>query len=138
MLVLDASAAVELVVETPIGRVVAAHLQGENGPLHAPHLLDVEVLSALRQLVRTRQLSREDAESAMSSFRLLPVVRYQHLHFLERAWELRATITAYDAMYIALAEALGAPLLTCDGPLARAHGHRAEVLLAKIAGEESP
>ena len=75
MLVLDASAAVELVAETPLGRVVAAHLQGENGPLHAPHLLDVEVLSALRQLVRTRQLPREDAESAMSSFRLLPVVR---------------------------------------------------------------
>jgi predicted nucleic acid-binding protein len=137
VLVLDASAAVELVVETPLGRVVAAHLKGEGGPLHAPHLLDVEVLSALRQLARTGRLPREDVESAMSSFRLLPVVRYPHSHFLDRAWQLRETVSAYDAMYIALAEALDAPLLTCDGPLAAAHGHRAEVLLARIAGGPS-
>lgn len=135
MLVLDASAAVELVLETPQGRAVAARLTEETGPLHAPHLLDVEVLSALRRLVRTKDLARPAAESALAHFRLLPIVRYPHSYLLDRAWQLRASVSAYDAMYVALAEALGAPVLTCESRLANAHGHLAEVVLVK--GESS-
>ncbi len=132
MLVLDASAAVELVLETPLGRAVAARLVRESGPLHAPHLLDVEVLSALRLLVRTKEVPAEAAESALSSFGLLPIVRYPHSYLLERAWELRASVSAYDAMYVSLAEALGAPVLTCERRLARAHRLRANVLVAAV------
>lgn len=129
MLVLDASAAVELVLETPQGRAVAARLTEETGPLHAPHLLDVEVLSALRRLARTKDVSRAAAERALVHFGLLPIVRYPHSYLLERAWQLRASVSAYDAMYVALAEALGAPIVTCERRLARAHGHRAEVVV---------
>lgn len=131
MLVLDASAATELLLGTPLGRAVAARLEGEQGPLHAPHLLDVEVTSALRRLVHTRAVRLEEADEALANFALLPIARYAHVELLGRAWRLRATVSAYGAMYVALAEALAAPLLTCDARLAAAKGHAAEVLLAR-------
>jgi predicted nucleic acid-binding protein len=130
VLVLDASAAVELVLGTPTGRAVAAQLQDEVGPLHAPHLIDVEVLSALRRLVRTKDVSVGEAERALSQFGLLPIERYPHSLLTARAWALRASVSAYDAMYVALAEALPARMLTCERRLARAHGHRAKVVVA--------
>ncbi len=115
MIVLDASAAVELLLGTRIGAQVAARLQADGGPAHAPHLLDVEVASALR-----RGVARED-------LRDLAVVRYPHGPLLARVWELRARMSPYDGVYVALAEQLGAPLVTRDARLGRAGGHGARV-----------
>ena len=98
-----------------------------KGDLHAPQLVDIEVLNALRRHAAGGWLSAERAADAIDDFEAVTIVRYPHLPMLDRAWELRATITPYDDAYIALAEILGAPLVTCDGRLARAPGHEAQV-----------
>jgi predicted nucleic acid-binding protein len=97
--------------------------------IHAPYLIDVEVVQSLRRLSRLRQLSEERAETAVDAYRRLRVVHYPHVPLLDRIWELRANVSAYDAAYVALAEALDAPLLTCDARLANAPGHAARVEL---------
>lgn len=96
-------------------------------PLHAPHLLDVEVAQVLRRYVRDRTLSEQRAREALEDLDDLPLNRYPHDFLLTRVWDLRATLTAYDAVYVALAEVLGAALLTCDRKLAAASGHSASV-----------
>ena len=126
MTVVDASAMVELLLQTPLGSRVEARLLGEPG-LHAPHLLDVEVLQALRRLARGGEVSDSRAEEAIADLADFGVLRHPHDLFLRRAWELRGNLTAYDAMYVALAEALAAPLLTCDAPLGAAPGHSASI-----------
>ena len=119
MIVVDASAMTELLLQTSLGeRVERRLLEGED--LHAPHLLDVEVASALRRLVRTREVSVERAEEAIEDLQLLRLARHGHDDLLPRAWELRENVTVYDGVYIALAEALDATLVTCDRPLAAA------------------
>jgi len=123
-MVLDASAAVELLLGTEAGLVVARRLRGA---LHAPHLLDVEVAAALRRLERAREIPAPVAEEALADLLRLPLERHRHSILVARAWELRGSVTPYDAMYLALAEALDAPLLTRDARLGRAHGHRARV-----------
>jgi predicted nucleic acid-binding protein len=130
VIVLDASAAVELVLRTPTGARVAARLRGLGETLHAPHLLDVEVASVLRRQEMLRLISTRDAEQAFADLDLLGVTRYPHEPFLGRIWELRRNVTAYGACYVALAEALGAPLLTCDARLAASSGHRALIHVA--------
>ncbi|HJU01798.1 MAG TPA: type II toxin-antitoxin system VapC family toxin [Actinomycetes bacterium] len=128
MLVVDTSAVVAtLVGRPPVPRLVDR--LGTDGDLHAPHLLDVELLHALRRLVRTGELSQERAADARADFAELAVVRYGHEALADRTWELRDSLTAYDATFVALAEALGVPLVTCDARLARAPGHRAAVEL---------
>lgn len=97
--------------------------------LHAPHLLSVEVTQVLRRYVRTGVVDRTLAEGALIDLDELDVARYDHEPLLPRMWELRDDVTAYDAAYIALAEALAAPLLTLDERLADAPGHRATVEL---------
>jgi predicted nucleic acid-binding protein len=99
--------------------------------LHVPHLLDVEVVSVLRRLVRERILDEEDAYTAIEDLLTLDLQRHSHEALLERAWALRAHVTPYDAVYVALAEALNATLLTCDGKLARAPGSKVRVELIK-------
>lgn len=126
MIVVDASAVVDVVVhEDP---VLAGRLR-EGGDLHAPHLVDVEVTHALRRLVASGELSSDRASDARVDAADLLIMRYPHLALLERAWELRDNLTVYDAVYIALAELLQAPLVTCDARLAQAPGHDAEIEL---------
>ena len=127
MIVLDASAVLEFLLQTTLGRRVEARMLRDGDELHAPHLLDVEVVQGLRRLVRAGEVSAVRAEEAMADLIDLDVHRHSHLDLLPRAWKLRDNITAYDAMYVALAEAIDAPIVTCDHPLAAAPGHRARV-----------
>ena len=128
MLVVDTSAVVAALVGRPPDRALVDRL-GADGDLHAPHLLDVELLHALRRLVRTGSLGEERAADARADFAELPVVRYGHEPLADRAWELRDSLTADDATFVALAEALGVPLVTCDARIARSPRHRAAVEL---------
>lgn len=128
MLVLDASAALEaLIGRAPDAALV--RLLAADGDLHAPHLFDLEVLHALRRLVAAGELTADRAEDARGDIRELTVVRYPHEPLAERIWQLRHTVTVYDAAYVALAEALDVPLATCDARLARAPGHHARIEL---------
>lgn len=127
MIVVDASAVLEFLLQTPLGLRVEARLFGDDQELHAPHLLDVEVVQAVRRLVRMRELMPVRAAEALVDLVDLDLERHVHVDLLGRAWTLRDTLTAYDAMYVALAEALDAPLVTCDRPLASARGHRARI-----------
>lgn len=131
MIVLDASAAIELLLGTPIGSKVSAAISDPNETLAAPHLLDVEVAQVLRRLEASKAISPARAEAALGDLALLDVTRYGHDVLLDRIWQLRGTLTAYDAAYVALAEAAGAPLLTCDAKIAGAPGHRATVVVVR-------
>jgi predicted nucleic acid-binding protein len=127
MIVVDASALLELLLQTSLGARVEARLFGEEDELHAPHLLDVEIAQGLRRLVRTGEVASGRAEEAIADLADLDLHRHAHLDLLDRAWKLRDNISAYDAMYVALAEAIAAPIITCDSPLAKAPGHRARI-----------
>jgi predicted nucleic acid-binding protein len=127
MIVVDASAILELLLNTTTGSRVAARLFAGGETLHAPHLLDLEVAQVLRRYSRSGELSPERSREALLDFLDLPVNRYPHDLLLNRIWELRHILTAYDAAYVALAEALGAPLLTRDQRLASTAGHVAEI-----------
>jgi predicted nucleic acid-binding protein len=130
MIVLDASAVVELLLDTVAGRNVATLIADANMGLHVPHLLDVEACSALRRLAREKLIEDNDAEAAIEDLLALDLQRHSHEGLLERAWALRPNLTSYDAMYVALAEALDATLITCDAQLARASGLGARVEVA--------
>jgi predicted nucleic acid-binding protein len=99
----------------------------DDGDLHAPHLIDVEFQHGLRRLVLSGAISEDRASDARLDFADLTIVRYPHVSLADRMWELRHNITAYDAAFIALAETLEVPLVTCDARLARAPGHAATV-----------
>ena len=131
MIVLDASAALDLALRTEPGGRVRRRIATPTETLHAPHLIDLEVVQVLRRYERTHDLSPGDAEAALEDFSDLPLERYPHDPLLPRIWELRRNATAYDAAYIALAEALGATLLTTDAKLASVPGHRARVEIAR-------
>jgi predicted nucleic acid-binding protein len=127
MIVVDASALLEFLLQTTLGARVEARLFGEENELYAPHLLDVEIAQGLRRLVRTGEVSSGRAEEAIADLTELDLHRHAHLDLLDRAWKLRDNISAYDAMYVALAEAIDAPIVTCDNPLAKTPGHRARL-----------
>ena len=127
MIVLDASAAVELLLGTVRGEAVRRRIGQPDETLHAPHLLDIEVAQVLRRLQRVGVLGVERAAEAIDDLIEYPLRRYPHDVLLPRVWDLRGAVTAYDAVYIALAEVLDAPLLTFDRALATAPGHRARV-----------
>jgi predicted nucleic acid-binding protein len=122
MIVVDASAMLEFLLQTPLGARVEARLFRQEEEFHSPHLVDVEVTQGLRRLVRAGEVSPGRAAEAIADLADLDLHRHAHLDLLTRAWKLRDNVTAYDAMYIALGEALGAPVITCDKPLARAPG----------------
>jgi predicted nucleic acid-binding protein len=126
VIVVDASAVVDVVVHKD--PVLTGRLR-DAGDLHAPHLVDVEVTHALRRLVASGALSSDRASDARVDAADLLIMRYPHLALLDRAWELRDNLTVYDAVYVALAELLRAPLVTCDARLAQAPGHDAEIEL---------
>lgn len=112
--VLDASAVIELLLQTPAGRRVADRIEDHAAALHAPCLVDLEVAQVLRRLVRAHLLDGDEATDAFSDLRGLAIRRHAHEPLIDRIWELRHDLTAYDACYAALAEALGAVLVTCD------------------------
>ena len=126
MIVVDASVLVTALADDGHdGERARQRLEGER--LAAPHLIDVEVLSAWRRLAAAGHLEERRAELARADLRSLPIDRVAHMPLLERCWALRATITAYDAAYVALAELLDAPLLTADGKLAATPGPRCAI-----------
>jgi predicted nucleic acid-binding protein len=128
VIVVDASIlAPALADDESDGDLVRARLQGEQ--LAAPELIDLEVISTLRRAARAGQLDDRRSSQALTDLAALPLKRVPHLPLLSRIWELRENLTAYDAAYMALAEALGALFLTADGPLTRAPGVHCEVEL---------
>jgi predicted nucleic acid-binding protein len=129
MFVIDASAALEILLKTPLGKRASPRVLGQDEPAHAPHLLDIEFVHVLRRLTQTGALERLTAQQALDDLLDFPLIRYPHAELLPRIWELRSSVSAYDAAYVALAEALDVPLLTCDAKLSRSHGHRAKIEL---------
>ena len=129
MIVLDASAALEVLVRTPAAADVEERLFRPGETLHAPHLIDIEVAQVLRRYAAAHQIAPERGRAALDDLADLPLTRYPHGFLVPRVWELRDNLTAYDAVYVALAEALDARLLTRDERLAAAPGHRARVEL---------
>ena len=127
MIVLDASAAIEWLLQSPAGIKIDKRIFSSSESLHAPHLLDVEVAQVLRRHVGKRMITAQRGREALEDFGDLPLSRYPHDFLIPRVWELRTSLTAYDAVYVALAELLDAPLLTCDGRIASASGHSANV-----------
>jgi predicted nucleic acid-binding protein len=127
VIVVDTSALLAVVVGRPQSELLRERILREE--LHAPHLLDIEFLHALRGLVARRDLSLSRAEEAREDMNDFGILRYPHVPLADRVWELRGALTAYDAAFVALAEALAAPLVTCDGRLARATRHSATIEL---------
>jgi predicted nucleic acid-binding protein len=127
VIVLDASAAIEWLLQTAVGARVEERIFSHAATLHAPHLLDIEVAQVLRRYVRAGIITPSRGQEALEDLFDLSLTRYPHDVLLGRVWDLRNNLTAYDAAYVALAEALDAPLVTCDGKIASAAGHRARV-----------
>jgi predicted nucleic acid-binding protein len=128
VLVVDTSAVLQALVPREPQPELLDRLASDRD-LQAPHLIDVEFLHGLRRLCAGGELSEDRAADARSDFRDLSLVRFPHQLLADRMWELRHNLTAYDAAFVALAEALGIPLVTCDGRLASAPGHKARVEL---------
>lgn len=129
MIVLDAAVVVELLLNRPSAARLARRLRDPDEAFHAPHLIDLEIAQTLRRYQAIGELSPQRARQALMAFAQMPIERHPHWPFLGRIWELRRNLTAYDGAYVALAEVLGAPLLTCDRALASAPGHRANIEL---------
>lgn len=129
MIVVDASVVLELLLATPKAPDIGKRVFDTSETLHAPHLLDLEVVQVLRRYHRLEDVSQQRSEQALMDLADLPIERYPHTVFLPRIWDLRDNLTAYDAAYVALAEALAAPLLTRDAKLANALGNRASIEL---------
>jgi len=127
MIVLDASAVVDWLLQTPAGQRIEQRIYARNDTLHTVHLLDVEFAQVLRRLVREGTLARKRAEEAMEDLIAVRVTRYAPVLLLNRIWQLRQNLSAYDAAYVALAEALEAPLITRDQRIAAAPIHAATI-----------
>jgi predicted nucleic acid-binding protein len=124
VIVIDASALLEVLLHTPLGAAIEARLLGTLESLHSPHLLDVEITQVIRRFVMAREIEAERAQAALDDFMGFPIWRHPHGFLLPRVWALRNNFTAYDAVYVALAEVLDATLLTHDRRLATAaHEH---------------
>lgn len=120
---------VELLLQTPAAGAIADRVFGGSEPLHAPHLLDVEVAHVIRRYWLAKDLNDDRAGAALEEFSRFRIERHRHDLLVPRIWELRHNLTACDSAYIALAEALGGPLLTRDTRLKSAPGHHAFVEL---------
>lgn len=126
-LVLDSSGAVELLLNTDAGKRLAKRVASPDVSIHVPHLIDLEIAHVLRRYVRRRLLSRARGALALAYWRALDLERYAHEPFLDRIWQLRDNLSAYDAVYVALTEALRAVLVTGDRHLVRTPGLRIRV-----------
>ena len=129
MIVLDASAALDWILHTPVGLQVEARIYSGRESVHVPHLLDLELTQILRRLVVAGKVPADRAKAALGVLTNARLLRHPHYQLLPRIWQLRNNITAYDAAYIALAESLDASLLTRDRKLALAPGHTVKIEL---------
>lgn len=130
MIVLDASAVVAVLLDPgPGAERIRERIESPGERLHVPHLMDLEVLHVLRRQALHGALTQRRSAEALKDLATITFVRYPHAPLVERIWELRRNLTAYDAAYVALAEALNAPLVTMDARLAQAPGHSAAVEL---------
>ena len=129
MIVIDASAILEVLLRTDAGSRIEERILSPRETLHAPHLLDLEIAQVLRRYCATGDMEPERGFEALIDLADLPITRYPHDIYLSRIWELRHNLTAYDAAYVALAEALPAPLITRDMRLDSAPGHSAVIEL---------
>ena len=129
MIVLDASAAIDWLLQTAVGKQIETRIYSRGESLHAPHLLELEVAQVLRRLVRESAVSAQRADQALQDLANLRVTRYPHFVFLPHIWRLRHNFSAYDAAYVVLAEELGATLITRDARLASAFGGGASIEL---------
>jgi predicted nucleic acid-binding protein len=127
MIVLDASAAIDWLLQTPAGQRIEQRIYARQDSLHSVYLLDVEFLQVLRRLVRAGILTAGRAEQAIEDLLALRITRHAPAALLRRIWRLRQNLTAYDAAYVALAEQLRAPLITRDQRIAAAPGHTAAI-----------
>ena len=127
MIVLDASAVVDWLLQTSVGQRIEKRIYSQGESLHAPHLMDLEVAQVLRRLAREKIVSVNRANEVVQDLEALRITRYPHFVMLGRVWELRDKLSAYDAAYVALAEKLGATLVSRDARLAGASGHRAKI-----------
>lgn len=132
MIVADASVVANALLDSGGDGALAREVLMAAQERHAPHLLDVEVMSVLRRRVNAGKLSLEQASSVIADLRNLDVIRHDHALLLERAIELRDAVSAYDAMYVALADLIGAELVTSDRPLSRGAASHCRV---KFIGE---
>jgi predicted nucleic acid-binding protein len=130
VIVVDASAVLELLLRTSAAKAVEDRMFAPGQTLHAPHLLDVEVAQVVRRYAANGEIDSERGRMALTDLADFPMRRYPHDFLLPRIWALRNNLTAYDAAYVALAEALDAPLLTRDRRLTTAAGHHAQIELA--------
>lgn len=127
ILVVDASAMVDALIGTLDGATDALMVEIERNDIVAPHLIDLEVLNVLRRLESRKALSEDEADRARDAFGRMNIMRYATHGLANRIWKLRHNLTCYDAAYVALAEVLDAPLLTCDAEMAKAGGHEAVI-----------
>lgn len=127
MIVLDASVVVELLTHGPLADAIRDELALSSQSLIAPHLIDIEVVSAIRRMARVQRVDPYRCQQLLADLIALPAERYSHQPLIARVWELRHTFTAYDATYIALAEATHSVLFTSDQNLRK--GHRASVVV---------
>jgi predicted nucleic acid-binding protein len=127
MIVLDASVVIELLTNGILAGSIRNELAGQDESFLVPHLIDVEGMSAIRRLAAGQRIDPHRSGQFLAELADLPAERYSHTPLIGRIWELRHNFTAYDATYIALAEATDSVLYTCDEKLRR--GHRARVVL---------
>jgi predicted nucleic acid-binding protein len=130
LIVVDASALIEVLLRTPAAPAVERRLFVPGETLHGPHLLDIEVTQVIRRYAANGEIGAERGRAALTDLTDFPIRRYPHGFLLPRVWDLRDNLTAYDAVYVALAEALDAVLLTRDHRLAGAAGHHARIEVA--------
>jgi predicted nucleic acid-binding protein len=129
VIVADASVILDVLLRTRAAPRIESRLFDSNESIHVPHLLDVEVAQVLRRYVRRGEIQSHRGEHALELLRRFPMARYPHEPLLQRVWSLRANLTAYDAVYVALAEGLRATLLTRDQGMGTAAGHHATIEL---------
>ncbi len=127
MIVVDASALLEVLLQTPAAGVVSNRIFRRGEALAAPHLIDLEVAQVLRRYNLMGELDDQRGREALEDLADMPLSRFSHPDLLPRIWELRHNVTAYDAAYLALAEVIGVPLVTRDARLAGAVGHEVNV-----------
>jgi len=125
--VLDASATIDWLLRTEVGQRIEERIYARDESLHAPYLLDLEVMQVLRRMVYRREIPDWRGDEAVVDFLRLRVMLYPHRTLLRRIWQMRHNFSAYDAAYVALAEQLGATLITLDTRLAAASGHQASI-----------
>ena len=132
MIVVDASAVCELLLRRPAERRLVELVLADGASVHAPDLMSVEVLHVIRRMARNNAIAGERAEEMRHDLADLPIHRYPSRPLLDRVWALRDNLTVYDALYLALAEALDATLVTADRALARAVGGRSTVKVETV------